>query len=139
MDGMTTGQEVVLYLITFAIFTLIQGVWLGIVARDSYRKALKGRLPNTFNPVRISTFIAIYTLGLLVLVLVPAVNGESLGIAMFRGTAFGFFTFSTYGLSNWVMLSNWPTKFTFQNIAWGTFLGFAVSTLAYNVYAAFYF
>ncbi len=74
-----------------------------------------------------------------IMALVPAVNEQSLGIAMFRGTAFGFFTYATYDLTNWAVVKDWPTRISFEDMAWGTFLGFSVSVISYNVYAAIFF
>ena len=131
---MSFGELVSLYLIAFTVFLVIDMLWLGVIAKERYRKALKKFMVKEFNITRVLVFYSVYIVGLLMMVLVPAVNEESLGIAMFRGATFGFFTYATYGLTNWSVVEKWPTRITFEDIAWGTFLGFAVSTLSYNLY-----
>ena len=130
------GELVALYLMTLFVFLTIDLLWLGVIAKERYRKALKRFMVKEYRPFRVLAFYAIYVVGLLVMVLVQAVNDDSLGIAMFRGAAFGFFTYATYGLTNWAVVEKWPTRITFDDIAWGTFLGFAVSTISFNVYVS---
>lgn len=135
---MSIWNEIALYAITLVLFIIIDILWLGVIAQKRYAKALKKFMAKEPNMVRASIFYAVYIVGILVMVLVPAVNDESLGIAMFRGAAFGFFTYATYGLTNWAVVEKWPTRITFEDIAWGSFLGFCVSTLSFNVYMAIF-
>ena len=135
---MNFGQEITLYIIALAVFLVIDLLWLGVIAKERYRKALKKFMVKKFKPERALAFYAIYIVGMLIMVLVPAVNEDSLGIAMFRGTAYGFFTYATYGMTNWAVVEKWPTKVTFEDIAWGTFLGFSVATISFNIYTAIF-
>lgn len=135
---MSVVEYIVLYLIAFTVFMAIDLLWLGVIAKERYRKEMKRFMVKKFKPARALTFYAIYIIGLLVMVLVPAINEESLGIAMFRGTAFGFFTYATYDLTNWAVIEKWPTPITFIDLAWGTFLGFSVSTISYSVYISIF-
>lgn len=135
---MTFFETVALYLITLSAFLVIDLVWLGVIARDFYNRELKKFLPKKFDMRRAFLFYGVYIVGVLVMVLIPAVNQDSLGIAMFRGLAFGFFTYATYGLTNWSTIAGWPTRLTFQDIAWGTFLGWAVSTISYSAYVGIF-
>jgi len=131
---MTITQEITLFVVTLVIFSLIDLMWVGFVAEKRYKKALKKFMTKEFKLPRIALYYVIYVLGLLVMVLVPAVNADSLGVAVFRGAAFGFFTYAFHNLANWSSIERWPTRVTFEDIAWGSFLGFASSTLAYNFY-----
>ena len=135
---MGVGELVTLFIVTMIIFLVIDIAWIGFIAKEHYDKALKKFIRKDPPPVRAAIFYCIFILGLLVMVLVPAINEESLGIAMFRGAAFGFFTYATYGLTNWTLIKNWPTRITLEDIAWGTFLSFAVSTIAYNIHIALF-
>lgn len=131
---MTLFEEVYLFLIALLVFLIIDLTWLGYIAKERYNKALKKFLPKKFDLRKAFLFYVVYIVGLLVMALVPAINHDSLGIAMFRGMGFGFFTYATYGLTNWSTVDKWPTAITFQDIAWGTFLGWAVSTISYSAY-----
>ncbi len=131
---MTLFQLVCLYLQTLVIFLAIDLTWLGAIAKDRYNKALKQFLPKKFDLRKAFSFYLVYVVGLLVMVIVPAINADSLGIAMLRGAGFGFFTYATYDLTNWSTIKNWPTAITFQDIAWGAFLGWSVSTMSYSIF-----
>ncbi len=139
MEGMSFIQEVVLFIITLGILVGLDSLWLGVVAKARYQKALKKFLVKDFVPTRVAVSYAVYALGLLIMALIPAVNEDSLGIAMFRGAAFGFFAYATCGLTKWATIEKWPSRITFSHIAWGTFLAWTTSVIAYNVYAAVYF
>ena len=53
---------------------------------------------------------------------------NSLGTALIYGCLFGFFTYSTYDLSNYATLRNWSLALTVVDIVWGTILaGFAAT------------
>lgn len=126
-------------MVALSVFLIIDLLWLGVIAKERYNKALKKFMVKKFVPHRALLFYCVYIVGLMVMALVPAINEESLGIAMLRGTAFGFFTYATYGLTNWAVVKDWPTRITFEDIAWGTFLGFVVSSISYNIYAVLFF
>lgn len=135
---MSLFQEVTLYLIALSIFLVVDLTWLGFIAKERYFRALKKFLPKQFHKGRAFLFYAVFILGLVIMVLVPAVNHESLGIAIFRGLAYGFFTYSTYDLTNWSTVDKWPTAITFQDIAWGTFLSLVVSITTYSLYVGIF-
>jgi uncharacterized membrane protein len=81
-----------------------------------------------------TVFYVIFIVGLMFFALVPAINENSLGIAMGYGLAYGFFTFATWGLTNAAVLKNWPNKIVPIDLAWGTFLTFVVSSASYSIY-----
>ena len=135
---MTLFEEASLFLITLLVFLVIDLAWLGYIAKERYAKALKKFLPKKFDLRKAIVFYVVYVVGLLVMVLVPAINHDSLGIAMLRGLGYGFFTYATYGLTNWSTINKWPTAITFQDIAWGTFLAWSVSTISYSVYVGIF-
>ena len=138
MEGMSVGQTIALYVIALLVFLVIDLVWLGVIAKERYRKALKKFLVKTYDPKRAFTFYMVYIVGLLIMAVIPAINQDSLGVAMARGLGYGFFTYATYGLTNWAVVKDWPTRITFEDIAWGTFLGFMVATVSFNIYTAIF-
>lgn len=131
---MTFYQELALFFITLIIFLVIDLVWLGIIAKERYGKAMKKWTPKKYDMRRAFLFYGVFIVGMLFFALVPAVNEQSLGIAMGRGLAYGLFTYATYGLTNWTVIDKWPTRLTFEDIAWGTFLGWSTATISYSIY-----
>ena len=122
-----------LYIITVPIFFIIDLLWLGVIAKNFYRKSLDHLLSPQINwPVAI-TFYLIYIAGILIFAVLPGLNKNSLRKAVFLGALFGFFTYMTYELTNLALIIDWPISVVFIDILWGIFLCSCVSTLSFFI------
>ena len=121
------------YLVTFAVFFAIDIVWLGVVAKDLYRKELGFIMADKANWVAAFIFYAIFIVGLIFFVINPALLKESWKYALGVGLFFGFITYATYDLTNLATLKDWPLKITIIDLIWGTSLGGLVSTVSYFI------
>lgn len=130
-------DHAVIYVIALVVFLAIDLVWLGVVAKDLYRQQLKKHMAKQFNGAAALAFYLLFIVGILLFAVVPAINADSLMYAMGYGAAYGFFTYLTYGLTNYATLKDWPRKLVPIDLAWGTFLSFMVSTVTYSLYLAF--
>ena len=100
-------------------------LWLGVIAKPLYQQGighLMAEQPNV--PVAV-LFYALYTLGLLLLAVLP--NAAEPGWRKTLGTAalFGFFAYATYDLTNLATLKGWPVGLSLLDMAWGTFVSTA--------------
>jgi uncharacterized membrane protein len=122
-----------LYGVTGAMLFACDLVWLGVVAKDFYRRYL----PTLLRPdVRWGPgllFYALYVAALIVFVLQPAIERQSLGRALALGAFFGLTAYSTYDLTSLALIRDFPTLVAVVDIAWGTALTAAVSGAAYAV------
>jgi uncharacterized membrane protein len=124
---MTTKQMLVIYLITLAVFFLIDMIWLGVVAKGFYRRHLGPMLSPKVNWAAAILFYLLFIVGLLVFVIKPAlISGEPLK-ALFFGALLGLISYATYDLSNLATLKDWPLGVTIVDLIWGSVLGGAVS------------
>ena len=124
---MTGKQMLVMYLVTLAVFFLIDMIWLGVVARGFYRKHLGPMLSPKVNWAAAALFYLLFIVGLLVFAIKPAlVGGEPLR-AHCLGALLGLISYATYDLSNLATLKGWPVVVTIVDLIWGTVLGGAVS------------
>jgi uncharacterized membrane protein len=124
---MTVKQMLIMYLITLAVFFLIDMIWLGVVAKGFYRRHLGPMLSPKVNWAAAVLFYLLFIVGLLVFVIKPAlVGGEPLK-ALLLGALFGLISYATYDLSNLATLKDWPLVVTVVDLIWGTVLGGAVS------------
>jgi uncharacterized membrane protein len=124
---MTFKQAVTLYLITLAVFFVIDMIWLGVVAKGFYRKHLGSMLSPKVNWAAALLFYLLFIVGLVVFVIRPAlVSGEPLK-ALLLGAFFGLISYATYDLSNLATLKDWPVVVTVVDLVWGTTLGGLVS------------
>ena len=120
------------YLLTFVGFLAIDMVWLTVVAREFYRKQL-GFLQIQFNLWAAFAFYLLFVAGLLVFVIVPAVEAGSLRKALLLGAFFGLVTYATYDLTNQATVKDWPWILTIVDMTWGAVLATTVSCLGYLV------
>ena len=124
---MTVKQMLVMYLITLAVFFLVDMVWLGVVAKGFYRRHLRSLLSPNINWAAAILFYLLFIVGLLVFVIKPAlVGGEPLK-ALFLGALLGLISYATYDLSNLATLKDWPLVVTVVDLVWGSVLGGSVS------------
>jgi len=124
---MTFKQGITLYLITLAVFFVIDMIWLGVVAKGFYRKHLGAMLSPKVNWAAALLFYLLFIVGLVVFVIRPALAaGEPLK-ALLLGAFFGLISYATYDLSNLATLKDWPVIVTVVDLVWGTTLGGLVS------------
>jgi uncharacterized membrane protein len=120
-----------LYFATLVAFFLIDMVWLGLVARTFYRKQLGFLLAPTTNWIAAVLFYLLFILGILVFVVVPGLQDNSLKATLLRAALFGLVTYATYDLTNLATIKNWPLLITVVDLAWGTVLSIAVSCVGF--------
>ena len=123
------SSYVKLYLVVLAAFLAIDLLWLGYVARGFYRKHLGYVLAENPNWPAAFLFYLLFVLGVLVFVVVPALNSGPLRTMLPRAALFGLIAYATYDLTNLAFINNYSLTFAFVDMAWGTFLCAAISTI----------
>jgi len=126
----TFKQGLLLYLITFAVFFLVDMVWLGLVAKGFYRRHLGPLLGPKVNWTAAILFYLLFIFGLLVFIVRPAVLAGVPARAFAWGALFGLIAYATYDLTNLATIKDWPLLVTIIDLVWGTVLGGSVSGLA---------
>ena len=124
---MSIKGVIISYLLTFIVFLIIDMLWLGVIAKNMYQKYLGGFLTDDVNWIAAIIFYFIYVIGILIFAIYPSVSKGSVFNAVLMGALFGFFTYSTYDLTNLATLKGWPLPIVFIDIIWGTFLSAVVS------------
>lgn len=124
---MTFKQMILLYIITLAVFFVIDMIWLGVVAKGFYRRHLGSFMSPQVNWIAAMLFYLLFIVGLLVFAVRPAlVTGVPLN-ALFYGALLGLISYATYDLTNLATLKDWPLIVKIIDLIWGTVLGGAVS------------
>lgn len=126
---MSFKQMVILYLITLAVFFLIDMVWLGVVAKGFYRRHLGTMLSPKVNWGAAILFYLLFIAGLLIFVIRPALAQGALLTVLWLGALFGLISYATYDLSNLATLRDWPLIVTVVDLVRGTTLGGLVSLI----------
>lgn len=130
---MSFAKLAISYLLTFAVFFIVDMAWLGFIAKDLYKKYLGSFLSEQVNWTAAFIFYFLFVAGVFIFAILPAVEKDSLRSAIIMGGLFGFFTYATYDLTNLATLKGWPTTIVFIDMAWGFFLTSVVSTAGFYI------
>jgi len=120
-----------LYFATLIAFFAIDLVWLGLVARSFYRKHLGFLMAPSPNWTAAIIFYLLFVLGILVFVVLPGLEANSLRTTLLRAALFGLICYATYDLTNLATVKDWPLLVTVVDLAWGTVLSVVVSLAGY--------
>lgn len=119
---MSLFKLVTLYLATAPIFLAVDFLWLGLIARDFYRRELSTYFTGVENWGAAVFFYLLFVVGVIIFAVLPAVKEESLVRAVMLGALFGLFCYATYDLTNYATLKGWPLKVVVVDIVWGMFI-----------------
>jgi len=120
-----------LYFAILIAFFAIDLVWLGLVARSFYRKHLGFLMAPSPNWTAAIIFYLLFVLGILVFVVLPGLEANSLRTTLLRAALFGLICYATYDLTNLATVKDWPLLVTVVDLAWGTVLSVVVSLAGY--------
>jgi uncharacterized membrane protein len=124
---------IISYLLTTVVFFAIDMAWLGLFAKNIYRKYLGTFLSDTVNWTAAIIFYLIFIVGIFIFVITPAVKEQSVARAVLLGAVFGLITYATYDLTNYATLKGFPLNIVFIDLAWGTVLTALVSLAGYYI------
>jgi uncharacterized membrane protein len=130
---MTGLQILKLYIFTIPIFFAIDILWLGIIAKNMYKKYLGNFLSDQVNWVAAIIFYLIFIAGIIIFAVLPAIEKDSMLRAIIFGALFGFFTYATYDLTNLATLKGWPVTIVIIDMIWGMVLSGVVSTASFFI------
>ena len=115
-----------------ALLTLgvLDGLWLGVIAREFYRSQMVAVAAENFNLVPAVLFYFLYPLGVLFVALTP--SAQSWGEALGRSALLGLVAYGVYDLTNMATLKAWPAKLAMVDVSWGTFITAMAGLAAYS-------
>jgi len=118
------------YLAALAALAVLDGLWLGLVARDFYEAQLGPLLLDQPNwPVAI-LFYLVHAVGVVVFPVPLAATWIS---AALYGALFGFVVYAAYDITNLATLRGWPSAITLVDLAWGSVATAAACVAAFVV------
>jgi len=122
-----------LYLIALPVFFAIDMLWLGVLAKGFYAKHVGFLMRTDINWPAAIIFYLLFIVGLVLFVIAPAVQKQSLMHAVAFGALFGLITYATYDLTNMATLKDWSLVVTIVDLIWGTVLATLVSSITYLI------
>ena len=116
-----------LYGVTLAAFFAVDMIWLGLVAKNFYKKYLGYLMAPQVNWIAAIIFYLLFIAGILVFVVLPGLKEGSLRSMVVRALLFGLISYATYDLTNLATVKNWPLAVTVVDLIWGMVLTTVVS------------
>jgi uncharacterized membrane protein len=127
------GYYIKLYFATLAVFLAVDMIWLGLVAKGFYRKQIGFLMLTKPNWTAAILFYLLFVAGLMVFVVVPGLNADSLSKTLLLAAFFGLVTYATYDLTNLATVKSWPLLVTVIDLLWGAVLSIVVSFLSFRI------
>ncbi len=115
---------------------VLDAVWILGLAKGFYAEHMGFLFTKSVNLVPVAFFYPLYAVGVLVLVVLPAVISQSWIEALWRGALLGLVAYGAYDLTNHATIENWPFVMTLVDIAWGMVVTALTSVAAYFIITA---
>lgn len=112
--------------------------WLGVIAKNFYREKLAFIMSDKINWAAAIIFYMLYIVGILYFAVLPAINAQSLPLALLNGALFGGLCYATYDLTNMATIAKWPLVIVVVDIIWGMVLTATCSVGAFLVGQKFF-
>ncbi len=104
------------------VFLLMDGLWIGVIAKQFYMTQMADFLRIQNNAITPNFYAAVIVYialiaGILIFV-IPKAHGSPL-LALMWGALFGFVTYATYDFTNLAVIKNWPFGISIIDVLWG--------------------
>lgn len=109
------------YAATVVAFLVIDGIWLGVVAKSFYADQLGGLMRSDILVAPAALFYLFYAGGLVFLAVRPGTDASLWSVAGY-GALVGLLAYGTYDMTNWSTLKGWPAAMSLVDMIWGTVL-----------------
>ncbi|MGA0569257.1 DUF2177 family protein [Variovorax sp. VNK109] len=121
----STSTWVLAYLAALAAVAVLDGIWLGFLARDFYKQEMGALMTESVRIAPAAAFYLLYPAGLVFLV--GGANPGSWSEALLRGAVVGLMAYGAYDMTNLATLKGWSLKLSLVDVAWGTFVSAAAA------------
>ncbi|MFT4939332.1 MAG: putative membrane protein [Paraglaciecola sp.] len=107
------------YFTTLFTVLILDGLWLGIVAKDTYRQAIGHVMRSDIPTWPWVLFYLSYAAAIIYLIVSISSSIKQTAI---RGAVLGIAAYGAYNLTNYSLIVDWPLGITLQDWLWGTFI-----------------
>jgi len=105
--------------IAAVIMIAIDMVWLMWLGRGFYMQEIGDILLEKPNLPAALAFYVLYSIGVVVIVIAPALEAQSAMRALLYGLIFGLVAYGTYDLTNLAVMKGFTTKIALIDMIWG--------------------
>jgi uncharacterized membrane protein len=123
--------NLIAYGFTAVAFLIMDGIWLGLVARGFYKSQMGDLMSPNPSIAAAAAFYLIFVFGLVWFAVSPALASGSWTTALVNGAMLGLIGYATYDLTNLAVMRGYPTSLAFVDLAWGTVVSAAAATVGF--------
>jgi uncharacterized membrane protein len=116
---LTPLQFLAAYGVALVVMSVLDGAWLGWLARDFYKRELGDLMTDSVRWVPAAMYYLLFPAAIVFLALTPSPGG--LGEAVLRSAVLGLAAFGVYDLTNLATLRGYTVMMAAVDMAWGTF------------------
>ena len=110
------------YLIVLFVFLVIDLLWVTVIAKKLYADKLGYIMREKVKMLAAFAFYLIYVFGLMVFIILPAMQDDSVIAILTKSMLFGFIAYGTYDFTNYATIKQWPLLITIVDVIWGAVL-----------------
>ncbi|MGQ3301047.1 DUF2177 family protein [Reyranella sp.] len=121
------------YAVALGVLAVIDGLWLGVVAREFYKSQLGNMLQDKPIWSVAILFYLVHAAGVAVFAVPPSVTAGTWTSALLYGALFGFCVYGAYDFTNLAALRGWPWTVSVVDLAWGTAATAIATVIAFLV------
>ena len=110
---------VLIWAIAAVIMIAIDMVWLMGIGRGFYVQEIGDILLDQPNLLPALAFYILYSIGVTVIVIAPAIEAQSSVRALAYGVVLGLVAYGTYDLTNLAVMKGFTTKIALIDMVWG--------------------
>jgi uncharacterized membrane protein len=114
--------NIVSYLATLLSLLVLDGIWLGLIAKDGYQQAMGHIMREQVIIWPWIVFYLLYPLAILTLAIKVQLPAQSRLYFLWRGFVLGAAAYGTYNLTNYALVIDWPLSITLKDWFWGSIL-----------------
>ncbi len=118
------------YVAAALVLGVLDALWLGLAAGRLYRSQIGHLLAPSFAPGPALAFYAVYLVGVVHFVVVPALRSGGLPRAARDGGLLGLVAYATFDLTSMSVMKDFPLVVAVVDIAWGTVLTLVTGVVA---------
>ncbi len=121
-----------LYGVGLVVFLALDLTWLGLAAKDLYQKHLGHLMRSDIQWVPGVMFYMLYVAALVVFVVMPSIEKQSMMRAVAMGAFFGLAAYAAFDLTCLALFKDFPLTIALIDLAWGATLTATVSAAVYG-------
>jgi uncharacterized membrane protein len=129
---MNSSKMFFLYFIILALFTVLD-ISRFLISKRFYQNQIESLVRTKYDPGSATLLYFLFAFGLMLFVIVPAVNNNSLLQALGLGMLFGLFSHATFALRNMNTIRDYPTSIVLFDVARGVIISGIVCTAAFYI------